>query len=237
LESLSVIIPAFNEAARIAPTLERVLAYLDSHEISDAEVLVIDDGSTDSTADVVRKWHARDARVRLFGYGENQGKGCAVRLGLGAARLEWVLMTDADLSTPITELAALQAAAVDGAIGSRALNRKLVGRHQPIWREYAGRGFNTLMHLTTGLDYADTQCGFKLLRREAAHALAERMTLDGFGFDVEMLFLARRLGYDIAEVPVHWDHTAGTKVSLLSGLRAFLDPLRVRWNELAGRYR
>ena len=157
--------------------------------------------------------------------------------GLAAARGAWVLITDADLSTPIEELAALRSAAVDGAIGSRALNRKLVGRHQPVWREYACRGFNTLMRLATGLDYADTQCGFKLLRRDAAHALAERMTIDGFGFDVEMLFLARRLGYEIVEVPVRWDNAAGTKVSLLSGLKAFLDPLRVRWNALAGRYR
>jgi glycosyltransferase involved in cell wall biosynthesis len=235
LHSLSIVIPAFNEEARLGPTLERLLDYADRHAIS-AELIVVDDGSTDATAELARQWSARDERVRLVDYYPNQGKGCAVRVGLVAARKEWVLMTDADLSTPIEDLAGLIEAGGDGAIGSRALNRRLVGKHQPLWRELAGRSFNAIMRLATGLPYADTQCGFKLLRGDAAHAIAERLTVDGFGFDVELLFLARRMGYVIAEVPVNWNNAEGTKVSLASGLRAFLDPLRVRWNALRGRY-
>ncbi len=164
-----------------------------------------------------------------------------MRQGLREARCEWVLFTDADLSTPIEDLSRLEAVIAafeaDGALGSRALDRKLVGKHQSPWREFSGRVFNRAMRLVTGLPYSDTQCGFKLFRRDVARAVAARQTLPGFGFDVEILFIARCLGYRIQEVAVRWNNAEGTKVSLWKGLNAFLDPARVRWNSLRGRYK
>ncbi len=156
------------------------------------------------------------------------------------ARAEWALFSDADLSAPIEELEklwrAVEGSGAAGAIGSRALDRKLIGVHQSAARENIGRLFNLAMRVVTGLPYWDTQCGFKLFAAEAARRIFSRQLLDGFGFDVEVLFLARELGYRILEVPVRWDNVEGTKVSPLRGMAAFLDPLRVRWNQFRGRY-
>jgi dolichyl-phosphate beta-glucosyltransferase len=154
---------------------------------------------------------------------------------------DWVLFTDADLSSPIEELEKLRAVVeqqgADIAIGSRALDRSLVGVHQPIFREYAGRFFNLVMRLVTGLEFHDTQCGFKLFRREAARKIFSLQRLERFGFDVEILFVAKLLGYRAVEVPVRWNDVLGSKVSTLAGLNGFLDLLRIRRNQLSGQYK
>lgn len=235
IPSLSIVIPAYNEETRLAATLERISECLARHAPPFAEILVVDDGSRDRTAQVA----ARYPGVRVLRNPGNRGKGYSVRHGILEARGEWTLFTDADLSTPIEELEKLWAAAREGAevaIGSRALDRTLIGVHQPYLRETSGRVFNLFMRLATGLPFHDTQCGFKLFHSPAARKIFARQLLDGFGFDVEVLFIARRLGYRVAEVPVRWNDVAGTKVSLVRGMKAFLDPLRIRWNQLTGRY-
>jgi glycosyltransferase involved in cell wall biosynthesis len=241
LSSLSIIVPAYNEERRLPATLKTICDYLETRSFDRVEILVVDDGSSDATAETTRAFGAHSPLIRLLSNPVNHGKGYAVRQGMLEARCEWVLFTDADLSTPIEDLARLetviQDSGADGALGSRALDRKLIGTHQPKWREFSGRFFNLVMRLVTGLPYCDTQCGFKLFRREVAQAVATRQTLSGFGFDVEILFIARGLGYRIQEVAVRWNNAEGTKVSLWNGLTAFADPLRVRWNSLRGRYR
>jgi dolichyl-phosphate beta-glucosyltransferase len=241
LQSLSIVIPAYNEERRLPATLDTVLGYLDAHPREFAEVVVVNDGSRDGTADVARRCAARDARVRLVENPGNRGKGYAVRHGMQEARGDWMLFTDADLSAPIEELGKLEAAvedaAADGAIGSRALDRSLIGVHQPAFRELSGRFFNLVMRLITGLPYHDTQCGFKLFSRRAVETVVRRQQVEGFGFDVEILFIAKKHGLRILEVPVRWDNVEGTKVSLVNGLAAFLDPLQVRRNDWKGLYR
>jgi len=241
LDSLSIIVPAYNEERRLPATLETVCAYVDQRHFKASEIVVVDDGSADGTAQIVREWSERNAKLRLLQNPGNRGKGYAVRAGLRDARYEWVLFTDADLSTPIEDLARLEEAiarsGADGAFGSRAIDRHLVGKHQSMAREISGRAFNLVMRLVTGLEYRDTQCGFKLLRRDVAQAVAARQRQEGFGFDVEILFIARRLGYRVEEVAVRWNNAEGTTVSLAKGIAAFGDPLRVRWNDVCGRYR
>ncbi|MGD0499392.1 MAG: dolichyl-phosphate beta-glucosyltransferase [Bryobacteraceae bacterium] len=234
--SISIIIPAFNEEKRLPGTLRKVREYLDRGAWEFTEIVVVDDGSRDCTAQT-----ARDAGARVLENPGNRGKGYSVRRGMLEAKGEWALFTDADLSSPIEELetlwTAVGRAGVPAAIGSRALDRSLVGVHQPALRESMGRVFNVAMRLVTGLRFRDTQCGFKLFETRAAREIFSRQRLDGFGFDVEVLFIARRLGYAALEVPVRWDNAPGTTVSLWCGVMAFLDPLRVRWNNLLGRYR
>jgi len=241
LRSLSIVIPAYNEARRLPATLEAVRAYLDGRVFDFAEIVVVDDGSTDATAELVERSALLDARIRLLRNPGNRGKGYAVRHGLQKAQGEWVLFTDADLSTPIVDLQRLEQAvetgSAAGAIGSRALDRALVGKHQSLFRELSGRAFNLAMRLVTGLPYRDTQCGFKLLRADAARAVSTRQLIEGFGFDVEILFIARKLGFRVLEVPVRWFNAEGTKVSIWNGIAAFGDPIRVRLNYLRGRYR
>ncbi|HBY59460.1 MAG TPA: glycosyl transferase [Solibacterales bacterium] len=240
MDSLSIVIPAYNEERRLGGTLDQVLAYLDGHPRSFAEVLAVDDGSRDGTAALIQSYAARDPRVQLVSNPGNRGKGYAVRHGLTRAAGEWVLFTDADLSSPMVELAKLREAVertgASIAIGSRAIDRSLIGVRQPWARETAGRLFNLVMRLITGLPFHDTQCGFKLFRRDAAQAVSRLQQIDGFGFDVELLYIAKKLGFKSVEIPVRWDDVAGTKVSFARGMRAFLDPLEVRWYDLAGRY-
>lgn len=242
MASISIVIPAFNEEKRLPSTLESVLAYLRRGGWSAIETLVVDDGSTDGTAAVVDEWRARHPEIRLLSNPGNRGKGYSVRHGMLKARGDWVLFTDADLSAPIEQLATLMEAArrrgADVAIGSRALDRSLIGVHQSVFREQAGRIFNLAVRLLVGLPFWDTQCGFKLFSSEAARAVFGRARLDRFGFDVEALFLARKLGFRVVEEPVRWDHVEGTKVSMFrDSLDMFLDLLRVRWNQLRGYYR
>ena len=239
--SLSIIIPAYNEERRLTSTLERIHGYLAGAGWKFSEVVVVDDGSRDGTAALVDRFAAHASSVRLLRNPGNRGKGYSVRHGMLDAKGEWALFTDADLSSPIEELEKLwikaQEARAQVAIGSRALDRSLIGTHQPLVREYAGRAFNLAVRITTGLPFWDTQCGFKLFETRAAREIFRRQQIDRFGFDVEVLFIARKLGYSAVEVPVRWNDVAGTKVSLLNGLMAFLDPLQVRLNQLKGRYR
>jgi glycosyltransferase involved in cell wall biosynthesis len=220
--SLSVVIPAYNEAARLGKTLTAVVNYL-RQSWPDAELIVVDDGSNDQTATLAREvfdQNARNLRTSVISYKSNLGKGRAVRLGLLAARSDVVLFSDADLSTPITEAPKLVDPISNGqfdvTFGSRALDRKLIGVHQPWRREQGGRVFNLVVRLATGLPFWDTQCGFKAFRMSVCRPLVEAATVDRFGFDVELLYLAFRAGLRLKEVPVRWDHNEGSTVSLAS---------------------
>lgn len=240
MRSLSVVVPAWNEERRLPSSLDAILAYLHLKQLDFLEVLVVDDGSTDGTAGFVRAYATQHPEVRLLQNPGNQGKGYSVRHGMLAARGEWSLLTDADLSAPVEELDRLTSAVTRSgaavAIGSRALDRSLIGVRQPLLREYVGRVFNRMMRAITGLSFRDTQCGFKLYRADAAREIFSRQRLTGFGFDVEDLVIARVLRVPVVEVPVRWNNAEGTTVGLLSGLKSFLDPLRVRWNEIRGLY-
>jgi len=242
LVSLSIVIPAYNEEKRLPGTLEAIGAYLKRGTWSSHEVLVVDDGSLDGTALVTEAFARANSWCRVLHNPGNRGKGYSVRHGMREARGEWALFSDADLSAPIEELDKLIAAArehgVQVAIGSRALDRALIGVHQSAFREWGGRAFNLAVQMLTGLRYWDTQCGFKLFRGDAAREIFRRQRLEGFGFDAEVLFLARILGYKGIEVPVRWNHAEGTKMRLFSDtLDMLLDLLRVRWNQVRGLYR
>jgi glycosyltransferase involved in cell wall biosynthesis len=211
---LSIVVPAFNEAARLEPSLRKIVEYL--REIRDpSELLVIDDGSHDDTA-AIAETVTRDAApvsTRVIRYAENRGKGYAVRLGLLEAQANVVLFSDADLSTPITETSKLidpiRKGECDLSFGSRALDRKLIGVHQPWRREQGGRVFNLIVRLATGLPFWDTQCGFKAFRMSVCRPLIEAAQIDRFGFDVELIYLAQLAQLRLREIPVRWDHTAG----------------------------
>jgi glycosyltransferase involved in cell wall biosynthesis len=240
LPSLSIVIPAYNEEARLPATLEAVLAYLRQERFSPSEIVVVDDGSTDRTAELVEQGRLKEPSLRLLRNPGNRGKGYSVRHGMLEARGEWILYSDADLSAPIGELDKLMAAAdralADVAIGSRDLDRTLVGVHQSAFREISGRVFNLIMRLVTGLPFRDTQCGFKLYRATAAREIFSRQQLDGFSFDVEDLVIAKALGYRAIEVPVVWNNVEGTKVSALAGMASFAALVVIRWRALTGQY-
>lgn len=242
MTALTIVIPAYNEEARLPSSLDAILAYLSKNESLNADVLVVDDGSTDSTAAVAEACAGREIPVRLLRNPGNRGKGYTVRHGMLEAGGDWVLFSDADLSAPIEELDTLmrarEEAQADIAIGSRALDRSLIGVHQSVFREQAGRIFNLFMRVLIGLPFWDTQCGFKLFSRRAAREVFRRQRIDGFGFDAESLFIARKLGFKTIEVPVRWNHVEGTKVSMMGdSMNMFVDLVRVRWNEVRGRYR
>ena len=219
--SLSVIIPAYNEAARLGKTVRAVVDYLRQNSPG-AEVIVVDDGSSDETAEIARQCFVNPGNLRtsVISYKSNLGKGRAVRLGLLAARSDVTLFSDADLSTPISEAPKLVDPILKGqydvTFGSRALDRKLIGVHQSWRREQGGRIFNLVVRLATGLPFWDTQCGFKAFRMSVCRPLIEAATIDRFGFDVELLYLAFRAGLNLKEVPVRWDHNEGSKVSVMS---------------------
>jgi glycosyltransferase involved in cell wall biosynthesis len=238
--SLSIIIPAYNEQTRLPGTLQIVTRYLADREWAFREIIVVDDGSKDSTVATVEAFVKEGHPVRILKNPGNRGKGYAVRHGMLVAHGEWLLFSDADLSTPIEELEKLYAAISDSvpiAIGSRALDRSLIGVHQSQFRERAGQVFNFVMRLVLGLDIHDTQCGFKLFRRDAAQAIFSRQKLERFSFDAEILFIARKLGLRAAEVPVRWNNVEGTKVGMWSGTQSFLDLVTIRLNAARGNYR
>ena len=238
--TLSIVIPAYNEERRLPATLDTIFKWLDSSSYNDAEVLVVDDGSTDSTTALVESRSAGEPRLALVQNPGNRGKGFAIRHGMLEAKGDWILFSDADLSAPIDELPKLLAAVQEKnaaiAIGSRALDRSLIGVHQSQWREMSGIAFNRIMRLITGLPFADTQCGFKLFRRDAARRVFPMQRMDGFSFDVEDLFIAHTLKIPTVEVPVRWNNVEGTKVGMMQGVASFLDLLRIRWNWLQGHY-
>jgi len=236
---LSIVVPAYNEAARLPLTLPKLAQFCERH--ASVELLIVDDGSKDSTASLIQEFARRYPFARLLQNPGNRGKGYSVRHGMQEARGDWILSTDADLSSPLEEvdklLAAVEREKAAAAIGSRALDRSLVGVHQAAVREWSGRVFNVVMRTATGLPFRDTQCGFKLFRNDAARVIFPRQRLEGFGFDVEDLLIACIHGFKVVEVPVRWDNVEGTKVGALTGARAFSDLAVVRWNQLCGRYR
>jgi dolichyl-phosphate beta-glucosyltransferase len=228
--SLSIIIPAYNEEDRLGPTFELLRAWMDAAE-RDIQVLVVDDGSSDGTGALVNSVAASDARISLVSNGENRGKGFSVGHGVSKATGELILFSDADLSTPLGEFERLEAALAGHAIaiGSRALPDSRLEKRQPLYREMMGRTFNLFVQAMVFPGIRDTQCGFKLFRREAAQATFSRRKIDGFAFDVEILYVARRLGYSVAEVPVLWINDEASRVDpIRHSAQMFRDILRIR---------
>ncbi|MBA2241917.1 MAG: glycosyltransferase family 2 protein [Chthoniobacterales bacterium] len=220
LPGFSLVVPAFNEADRIGQTLREAQSYLAANSPG-SEIIVTDDGSTDATAEVVRDVFSRAGSIatRLIQQCPNRGKGAAVRAGLLEASRPIALFSDADFSTPIEEASKLLQPIIDGevdvAFGSRALNRRLIGHRQPWRREQGGRVFNLIVRVATGLPFWDTQCGFKAFRLDVFRPVLAAAQSDGFGFDVELLYLAQKAGLRLLEVPVRWNHFEGSKVDFL----------------------
>lgn len=236
----SIVIPAFNEEARISATLNEVVRCVETNRWN-AEVLVVDDGSTDKTAEIVTSVARRYPFVRLLSNGANRGKGYSVRNGMLQAQGEIALFTDADLSAPIQEadrlFAAIHAGA-DVAIGSRWLDRTRQTIHQPLYRQFFGRCFNLVTRMIMRLPFADTQCGFKAFTRAAAQTVFQLQRIHRWGFDPEILFIALKRGYVIREVPVTWGHDERTRISYLKdGIQMLQELIFVRWNALTGVYR
>jgi glycosyltransferase involved in cell wall biosynthesis len=235
----SIVIPAFNESTRLSATLEKVLAYVQAQGW-DAEIIVVNDGSRDNTADIVRAFAAKDPALRLVENPGNRGKGYSVRNGMLNARGRIVLFSDADLSSPIEQapklFEALEAGA-DIAIGSRWLRAETQTQRQPLHRQLFGRVFNLLLRLTLGLKFKDTQCGFKAFKAPAVKAIFPLQKIERWGFDPEILFLARKFGFKVAEISVAWAHRDGTSINpLIDGFRMFQEMLRIRWYSLTGKY-
>jgi len=238
LPDLSIIIPSYNEELRLPDTLERIAAYLSASE-REAEVLVVDDGSKDGTAAVAEYFSVKIPALRVVSNGVNRGKGYSVRRGMQEARGRIALFTDADLSAPIEEADKLIDAldTYDLAIGSRAMDRSLISVHESPFREFAGIIFNKIVRIILWLPFVDTQCGFKAFRRESCRILFEQQTIERFGFDPELLYLARHHGLRAVEIPVRWGHSPATKVSMLhDSIQMFIDIFTIRWNSLRGRY-
>jgi len=236
---LSIVIPSYNEEKRLPTTLQRIAAYLKASGPK-AEVIVVDDGSTDQTVKVAESFQGQIDNLRIVSNGRNRGKGFSVRHGALEARGKIVLFTDADLSAPIEEADKLLAimGEYDVAIGSRAVNRALIEVHESRFREFAGIIFNKIVRIILRLPFVDTQCGFKAFRREKCKIIFEQQTIERFGFDPELLYLARHHGLRTVEVAVRWAHSPATKISMCrDSLQMFLDVVVIRWNALRGRYR
>ena len=235
----SIVIPAYNEAARLGATLDRVLTYVSSQSW-DAEIIVVNDGSRDQTADLVREYSQKHPELQLLENPGNRGKGYSVRNGMMHARGAILIFSDADLSSPIEEAPKLLDAIQNGAdiaIGSRWLQPDLQAHRQSLLRQFYGRVFNLALRLLLGLSFKDTQCGFKAFTRHAAEIIFPLQTIERWGFDPELLYLARRSGLKVEEVAVVWSHDAGTRISpLRDGLRMFGEVLKIRWNALSGKY-
>lgn len=235
----SIIIPAYNEGERIGATLDRILTYSDSKGWS-AEVLVVNDGSRDNTVDVVRHYAKDNPCLHLIENPGNRGKGFSVRNGMLRAQGKILLFSDADLSSPIQEADKLFDAIEHGAdiaIGSRWLNTQLQTRRQPLHRQLFGRAFNFVLRLVLGLRFKDTQCGFKAFTAAAAQAIFPLQNIERWGFDPEILYLAKRFHFKVAEVPVAWSHREGTQIHpLRDGIRMLGEVLRIRLNAISGKY-
>ena len=235
----SIVIPAYNESTRIPATLKSVVDCIRERGWS-AEVIVVNDGSTDATARVVRDFARNAPEVRLLENAVNRGKGFSVRTGMLAALGEIVIFTDADLSAPIEEAERLFAAIADGAdiaIGSRWLEKDRQTHRQPLYRQFFGRCFNSFVRTVMGLKFADTQCGFKAFTREAAQTVFQLQTIERWGFDPEMLFIALKRGFWILEVPVSWAHDERTRMSYLKdGMKMLQEIAIIRWRAFRGLY-
>jgi dolichyl-phosphate beta-glucosyltransferase len=235
----SIVIPAYNEQARIGATLSEIIRCVEANTWL-AEVIVVDDGSTDATAEIVKAVTSRTPFVRLLSNGENRGKGHSVRNGMLHAGGDIVLFTDADLSSPIQEAAWLFDAVRQGAdvaIGSRWLAQSRQTIRQPLYRRFFGRCFNLVTRMIMRLPFADTQCGFKAFTRPAAQTIFQLQRIERWGFDPEILFIALKRGYTIREVPVSWGHDKRTRISYLrDGLQMLKELLLIRWNALIGTY-
>ncbi|OLB35374.1 MAG: hypothetical protein AUH11_14865 [Acidobacteria bacterium 13_2_20CM_57_17] len=235
---LSIIIPSYNEESRLPATLESIAEYLADSGIK-AEVVVVDDGSKDGTAAVAEYFCIKIPTLRVISNGANRGKGYSVRHGMQEARGRIALFTDADLSAPIEEAGKLIDAleTFDVAIGSRAMDRSLISVHESPFREFAGIIFNKIVRIILWLPFVDTQCGFKAFRRERCGIIFEQQRIERFGFDPELLYLARHHGLRAVEIPVRWGHSPATKVSMLrDSIQMFIDVFTIRWNSLRGRY-
>jgi len=227
----SIVIPAYNEESRITPTLEATVQYLELRKLQ-YEIIVVNDGSSDRTVEVVSHLQSQNPHIKLVSLPQNCGKGEAVRCGMLQAKGQLVLFADADGATPIAELARLEAALQEGAdvvIGSRALKSEETSVTTWLYRKLLGRIFNFLVNSMLLPSIADTQCGFKLFRANACKEIFQRQRLKGFSFDVEILYLARRLHYSIKEVPINWTNIAGSKVNvIIDGIRMMLDIFRIK---------
>ena len=235
----SIVIPAYNESPRITATLDKILAYLAAQRWQ-AEVVVVNDGSRDTTAEIVGRYAAAHPSVRLVENPGNRGKGYSVRNGMLHARGEFRLYSDADVSSPIQEARKLFdaiASGADVAVGSRWLRSELQTERQPFYRQLFGRVFNLFLRMVLGLSFKDTQCGFKAFNRASAEAVFPRQRIERWGFDPEILLLAKRFGFKAVEVPVEWAHDERTKISYFrDGMRMVREVLQVRWNALTGKY-
>ena len=235
----SIIIPAYNESSRIRPTLDEILRYSQEHNWN-VEIVVVSDGSRDDTVAIILEYQKVHPQIHLVENPGNHGKGYSVRNGMLHARGDICLFTDADLSSPISEAQKLFdaiASGADVAIGSRWLRAELQTERQPLYRQLLGRIFNLALRLILGLNFADTQCGFKAFRREAAQRIFPLQRIERWGFDPEILFLARKLGFKVKEVPVVWAHSEGTRLHpFRDGLRMFVEVLHIRWNSIKGGY-
>jgi glycosyltransferase involved in cell wall biosynthesis len=235
----SIIIPAYNEQERIGASLEKVIAYVSQQGWS-AEIIIIDDGSSDRTPQIAAEFSAKTPMVRLVKNPGNRGKGYSVRAGMMNAFGDIILFTDADLSTPISEAGKLFRSIAGGAdvsIGSRWLDSHLQTGRQPLYRQLVGRMFNLVLWGILRLNYQDTQCGFKAFSRRAALSLASMQQIERWGFDAELLFLARKTGMKVAEIPVEWAHDHRSKIRVFrDGFRMVADLLIVRWYQISGRY-
>lgn len=242
LKTLSIIIPAFNEEARLGQTIRRVSRYIEDENLN-SELIVVDDGSDDATTEAAKKACAEFPRIktRVIRYDKNRGKGFAVKTGLCAATGEIALFTDADLSTPIEELPKLLKPIENGdfdiTFGSRALDRNLIGKRQPWRREQGGKVFNLFVRQITGLPFWDTQCGFKAFKMQKFRPLLDVMQIDGFGFDVEFLYVAYKVGLRLKEIPVRWNNDDRTKVNIFrDSLKMFNEVRKIRRNSKQGIY-
>ncbi|MEQ1922872.1 MAG: dolichyl-phosphate beta-glucosyltransferase [Pyrinomonadaceae bacterium] len=239
---VSIVIPAYNESERIVAPLRTILDFVEASEAV-YEVIVVDDGSSDDTAEVARRIFAEHPNVatNVIRYEKNRGKGFAVNTGLQAANADIAVFTDADLSTPITEIDKLinpiKSGEYDVTFGSRALDRSLIGSHQPWIREQGGRLVNRMIRTMSGLQFADTQCGFKAFNMVKFRPLLGVMAIDRFGFDIEFLYVANHHGLGLAEIPVRWNDVAGSKVSPFRDTRRMMSELmQIRRNSRQGVY-
>ncbi len=239
---LSIIIPAFNEETRLGDSVETIFAYLQK-EYPNAELIIVDDGSSDQTAAIAEKSCAEFPSVqsKVIRYEKNRGKGYAVKTGLLAASADIALFSDADLSTPIEETPKLvepiRKDKLDVAFGSRALDRSLIGTHQPWRREQGGKVFNFIVKTLTGLPFWDTQCGFKAFNMNKFRPLLNIMQIERFGFDVEFLYVADYHKLRLQEIPVRWNHCDGTTVSVFrDSQRMFNEVRQIRRNAKHGIY-